>query len=146
MQDQLEKDLKTAMLARDQQTVGVVKLLKGALQNAAIAKRSDLSEEEVTKILVRQAKQRQEAIELYEKAGDSARAEAEQAELEIIEKYLPEPLTSDELAKMVEAAITELTTGDEAPHKGAVIQAVINKAGGRAGGSEIAQLVNRKMS
>lgn len=144
----MDKDLKAAMLAGDKQRAEVLRGLKNALQYEAVAQKSadrSLSDEQIQKVLAREAKKRQEAADIYQKAGESQRAETELAEKKIIEQYLPE--------QMDEAAILELVKDEIAAagsptmaDMGKIIGAVKQKAGASADGATIAKLVKDNLS
>src|SRR5579864_5824771 len=96
IQDQIESDLKSALLAGNKTTVETLRTVKSALQNEAInsgVRDSGLSDEAAQKILASEAKKRTEAAEIYAKAGATDRAQAELAEKAIIEKFLPQQMT-----------------------------------------------------
>jgi uncharacterized protein YqeY len=96
MQDQIDKDLKTALLAGDKAKVETLRGLKNALQYEAVAigsKDRSLTDEQIQKVLAREAKKRQEAADLYKQGGNQPRADAELAEKAIIDGYLPEQLS-----------------------------------------------------
>ncbi len=143
--DKLTEDMKTALKAGEKDRLSAIRLLRGMMKNAAIDKQEDLSEDEEMAILNSAAKKRRESIQAYESAGRTDLAEKEQKELNVILTYLPQPLSSDELEKMVEDAIDEL---DALTMKdmGKVMPVVIKKAKGRADGKTISELVKKKLS
>lgn len=147
MQEQIEKDLKVAMLAGDKLKVETLKGIKSACLNEAIAqgaKETGLSDEQMQKVLARESKKRAEAVEMYEKAGAGDRAETEQSEKAIIDSYLPEQM--DEAA--IEGAIKEEIAKLENPgpqNMGQVIGAVKAKLGASADGATIARLVKTNL-
>jgi uncharacterized protein YqeY len=148
VQDQLERDLKAAMLAGDKNKTEVLKGLKSALQYEAVAMNSQdrsLTDEQVQKVFAREAKKRQETAELYKNAGENARANKETAEKEIIDGYLPKKLPEEEVAKIVDEQIAELNASTQAD-MGRVIGAVRSKLGALADGAVIARLVKEKLS
>lgn len=147
IKSQIEKDLKAAMLGGDKQTTTTLRGLKSAIQYAEVAagqKDSGFDNEAVTAVLSKEAKKRQDAIELYEKANQADRAQAEAAEKVIIEQYLPAQLSDEELGALVDKAITE--TGAQGPQAmGQVIGAVKQQSAGQADGGRIAQLVKERL-
>src|SRR6266404_2231721 len=95
MQEQIERDLKTALLAGDKLTTETLKGIKNALQYEAVSKSTkpeELDEDTVQSVVAKEAKKRQEAADLYQNAGESERADKELAEKKIIAKYLPEQI------------------------------------------------------
>lgn len=146
MQEQIERDLKTAMLAGDRLKVETLKTLKSALQYEAVnrsIKLTDMSDDKVMLVLAREAKKRQEAADMYGQAGDDQRRQKEQAEKNIIDAYLPAKLSETELAELVEKEIAKNTA--TAADMGKVIGAVRAAAGASADGAVIAKLVKDKL-
>jgi uncharacterized protein YqeY len=148
MQEQLERDLKAAMLAGDKFKTEVIKGIKSALQYEAVSQRSEdrsLNDEQVQKVLARESKKRQDAVELYKNAGEQERADKESAEKEIIDAYLPKQLSEDEINKTVLKEIENSGASSQAD-MGRVIGAVRSKLGASADGAVIAKLVKEKLS
>lgn len=146
IQDKIDQDLKTAMLARDEQLVLTLRGLKSALQYQAVAKGADssLDESEVISVLQKEAKKRQEAAELYKKGQKSEQEEKELAEKAIIEKYLPEQLSEEELKKIIDH-VEEKTGGLSRENMGKAIGIVKEKTAGRANGAAIASLIRSRI-
>ena len=144
----LDQDLKQALLGGDKLKTGTLRILKSTILNEEIArgKRDQgLSDEEVLACLKKEAKKRQEAAELYEKAGSSDRAEKELAEKKIIEAYLPAAMPESEVEALVEqtiskhGAVTQQTMG-------VIIGEVKKASNGAADGAVIAKLVKTKLN
>jgi uncharacterized protein len=148
MQDQIDKDLKEAMLAGDKAKAETLRGVKSALLNEAIAtgaRDSGLSDEAIQKILARESKKRQEAADLYKQGGADDRAGKELAEKTIIDAYLPPQLSEAETAKLVGEEIAKVP--DASPQNmGQIIGAVRVRAGGTADGALIAKLVKERLS
>jgi uncharacterized protein YqeY len=148
LKQQLDADLKTALLAGDSQTATVLRGLKSAVLNVEIekgAREQGLPEPDVLAILGKEAKKRQESADMYRQGNSPERAEAEEQEKAIIEKYLPKQMEDDELAKLVDEAIA--STGASGPQAmGQVIGAVKAKTAGQADGARIAALVKEKLA
>jgi uncharacterized protein YqeY len=148
VQDQLERDLKAAMLAGDKFKTEVIKGIKSALQYEAVSQKSEdrsLGDDQVQKVMARESKKRQDAIDLYKNAGEQERAKKEQEEKEIIDAYLPKQLSEEEISKVVNEQVEN--TGASSPaDMGRVIGAVKGKLGASADGSVIARLVKEKLS
>lgn len=148
MREQIERDLKAALLGGDKKKVETLRVIKSALLNEAIAKGardSGLSDEQIQAVLARESKKRSEAAELYQKANVPERASAELAEKAIIDSYLPAQLSEAEIAELVSAEVDKFdnpTQGD----MGRIIGAVRTKAGASADGAIIARLVKEKLS
>ncbi len=148
MQQQLEDDLKKAMLAGDKARAEVIRGLKNALQYEAVAQNApdrQLGDEQIQKVLAREAKKRQEAADIYQAAGESGRAETELAEKKIIKAYLPEQMDETQLAELVKTEIAAAGSPTMVD-MGKIIGAVKAKAGASADGATIARLVKENLS
>lgn len=148
MQDEIERDLKAALLAGDKQKVETLKIIKSALLYEAVNRsldRAQMTDEQVQLVMSREAKKRQEAADMYRQGGENERADKELEEKVIIEKYLPEQLGENELAAMIDL---ELVEHPEASIKdmGKIIGAVKTKTGSAGDGALIARLVKEKLT
>lgn len=137
--EQAREDVKAAMKARDRERAGALRLVVDVLQQDAKFGKGD----EVA-VLQRERKKRVEAAEAYEKAGRSEQAAAERFEAELIEGYLPQQLSDEELAELVEAAIAETGAGEQR-QMGQVMSALMPKVGGRADGKRVSAAVRQKL-
>ena len=148
LQERVDSDLKEAMRAKDATKLNVLRMLKSALKYAAIAKsdaEAELSDAEAVQVIRKQAKQRQDSIESFEKGGRAELAEKEKEELAILNTYLPQGMTPDELAKVVRETIAELGATSKA-QMGAVMKALQAKVGGRADGKTLSSEVQKQLS
>lgn len=143
MIEKIEADLKTAMLERDQFRVSVLRSLLNSIKTTAKDQKTELSKAEIIKVLQKEAKQRDEASVAFTKGGAEDRAQAEQAERKIIEEYLPEPMSDDELDALVEAAIE--VHGADSKNMGQIISEVVKQADGKADGSRVAAKVRGRL-
>ncbi len=147
MKDALNADLKAAMLARNTFLTDVIKGLKAAILNQEIAEQKrekGLSDQEVEALFAREAKKRLEAAALYQQGGNSAMADKERAEYELIMKYLPEQMSETKITELVVAAIAQ-SGANSAKDMGKVIGMVKAKAGNSADGSLIAKIAGSKL-
>jgi hypothetical protein len=148
LQERVDSDLKEAMRAKDTRKLGVLRMLKSALKYATIAKsgaEAQLSEAEAAQVARKQAKQREDSIESFEKGGRSELAAKEKEELSILNTYLPQAMNSDELAKVVRETIAETGATSKA-QMGGVMKALQAKVAGRADGKMLSQEVSRQLS
>ena len=148
LQQHVNSDLKEAMRAKDATKLNVLRMLKSALKYAAIAKsdaEAELSDAEAVQVIRKQAKQRQDSIESFEKGGRAELAEKEKEELAILNTYLPQGMSPDELAKVVRETITELGATSKA-QMGAVMKALQAKVGGRADGKTLSSEVQKQLT
>jgi len=145
LQEQLEADLITALKAHEDLKVSTLRLLKTAVKNMAIEKKTDKIEDaDVIRVIQKQAKQRQDSIKSFADAGREEMAAKEQAELDILESYLPAPLSDDELTRAVDTAIEETGASVKAD-MGKVMKAVMLATGGRADGKKVSAAVSQKL-
>ena len=148
LEQRIEQDLKTALLAGDKVKVTTLRGLKSVLLYAKVAagtRDESLSDEAVIALLSKEAKKRQESADLYKQGGSQERADAELTEKALIETYLPTQLDEAELRKIVEEVIAE-THASGMADMGRVIGAVRAKTQGTADGAAIAQLVKERLS
>lgn len=148
LEERIEQDIKTALLARDSQRVSVLRGLKAALLNVKVAtgkRETGLEDAEVVSVLAKEAKKRQESADLYKQGGDQVRHDAELAEKVIIDEYLPQPLSDKEVTDIIDQVIAD--TGATGPQAiGQVIGQVKAKAGPAADGAIIAKLVKDRLT
>lgn len=143
LQEKLTAELKASMLARDADRTATLRLVKSALGYVQIEKKTEqLPDTEVTAVLQREAKRRRDARDEYEKGGRPELAAKEQAELVIIEEFLPKALSAEELEALVRAVIAETgATGKK--DMGLVMKAAQARAAGRADGKLLSGVVGR---
>ncbi|MEI6716110.1 MAG: GatB/YqeY domain-containing protein [Candidatus Saccharibacteria bacterium] len=142
---QLEADLASAAKARDQIRLSVLRLLKSALKNYEIEVGHDATPQEIMTVLQREAKKRQDSINQYGSANRQDLVDEEQAELEILEEYLPPKLSDEDLDKLVAQAIQE-TAASSPADMGKVMQAVMKLAGAGADGKVVSEKVKSALS
>ncbi|MSU20273.1 MAG: GatB/YqeY domain-containing protein [Pedosphaera sp.] len=141
--ERVSQELKAAMLARDAERLSTLRLLKSALGYAQIERKTEtLPDADVVVIVQKEIKKRRDAIEHYEKGGRSESAALEQREVKVLESFLPQPLTPEELAQLVRDTIQEVGASSK-KEMGLVIKAVQAKAAGRADGKTISALVGK---
>lgn len=147
LEDRLNQDLKAALLGGDKVKATTLRTLKAVLLNYKVAegkRDSGITDEEVTTLLSKEAKKRQESADLYRQGGSPERAEAELAEKAVIEAYLPAQLSEAEVAQLVDEAIAA-TGASSLQDMGKVIGQVRAEAGASADGSLIARLVKQRL-
>lgn len=145
LKDQIISDLTAAMKAKDADRLGVLRMVKANLMNRQIDKGSELTDEEVTKALQSLVKQRRDSIEQYEKAGRAELAAKEAAEIAVIEAYLPQAASVEEIAAAVDAAVAE-TGASSMKEMGAVMKAALSILAGRsADGKMVSEAVKARL-
>lgn len=148
IKEQIEKDIKQAMLAGDKTLVTTLRGIKSAILYAEVAAGSrdqGLDDQTVTTLLQKEAKKRQESSELYAQGGNSEKAAAELAEKEVIAKYLPAQMSEEEIKDLVVAKAQELGLGSPA-QMGQLIGAVKQVARAAADGALIARLAKEQLN
>lgn len=147
LKDRLRGDLTTAIKSRDELRAATLRLALTAITNEEVAGKTarELSDEEVVRVLIREARKRREAAEAFAQGGRADRAERERAEGEVIEGYLPAQLSDDEVRDLVAAAIAE--AGVSSPQQmGQVMRIVTPRVAGRAEGGRVAAEVRRQLA
>ena len=148
VQKRVDEDLKDAMRAKDAARLSVLRLLKAALKNATIEKvgaDGELNDADAIAVIRKQVKQRQDSIESFEKGGRAELADKEKQELAILNTYLPQGMSPDELTKVVRETIAELGATSKA-QMGAVMKALQAKVSGRADGKTLSSEVARQLN
>ena len=145
--DSLQNDLKAALLSGDRFAGEVLRGLKAAILNEEVAKQkrdTGLDDAEIEQVIAREVKKRRESIAMYEQNGRSDLAETEQRELAVLEKYLPEQLSDDDIRQLVRAEISAHEAVDRKA-MGKIIGAVKSKTGTAADGQVIARIVKEEI-
>jgi len=147
LKERLRADLNDAMRARDQVRMRTLRLALSSITKEEVAGASarELSDEEVVKVLTREARKRREAAEAFGAAGRAEQAAAERAEGEILATYLPAQLSDDELGALVSEAIAE-TGASGMQGMGQVMKTLTPRIAGRADGARVAAEVRRRLS
>jgi len=146
LKEQLRADLTDAMRSRDQVRLRTLRMALTSITNEEVSGDSvhELSDDQVLKVLTREAKKRREAADAFAAAGRTEQAEAERAEGEVLSTYLPAQLPDEELTALVAAAIAE-TGATGMPAMGKVMKVVTPQVAGRAEGGRVAAEVRRQL-
>ena len=143
--EEIEDELKDAMKARDAERRDALRLILNSLKNSEKELQRPLTEDEELQVLQRERKKRIEAAEAFRAGGREAQADAEEAELEILEEFMPEPLSEDEIEEIVDDVIAEVGATSMAD-LGRVMADVMPQIAGRADGSTVSQIVREKLA
>jgi uncharacterized protein YqeY len=146
--ERIDSDLKDAMRAKATLKLGVLRMLKAALKNAAIEKSgadAQMSDADVAQVIRKQVKQRQDSIESFEKGGRAELAAKEKEELSILQTYLPQQMSAEEIKKIVQETIL-LTNASSKAQMSIVMKAVQEKVAGRVDGKTLSQEVQKQLS
>jgi uncharacterized protein YqeY len=146
LKEQIAGDMVTAMKAKDAARTSTLRMLKSAISYREIEKGSALDDEELSKLLRSQLKQRRDSVEQYEKGGREDLAQKETAEIAIIETYLPQAASSEEIEQAVTAAMAQ-TGASSMKEMGAVMKAtMVILAGKNPDGRVVSEMVKKKLS
>ncbi|OLD70709.1 MAG: glutamyl-tRNA amidotransferase [Verrucomicrobia bacterium 13_1_20CM_4_55_9] len=148
LSERVDSELKTAMREKNAIKLGVLRMLKAALTNAIIEKGgadSKVTDAEAAQVIRKQVKQRQDSIESFEKGGRAELAAKEKEELSILQSYLPQGMSADEISKVVRETIAEVGASSKA-QMGAVMKALQAKVAGRADGKTLSAEVQKQLS
>lgn len=144
--DRLSEDLTAAMRSRDALRLGALRMAKAALMNREVERGRALDEAESQQVMASLIKQRRDSIEQFQKAGRTDLADKEQAEIAVLEAYLPPPVGEAELQQAVDDAVRETGAGS-AKDMGKVMKAVMARlAGAQVDGKLVSELVKRRLS
>jgi uncharacterized protein len=141
----LEEDLREAMRERDEARRDALRLILASLRSAEKELQRPLSDDEELQVLQRERKRRLEAAEAFRAGGREEQANAEEAELQVLEEFMPEPLSEEELERIVDNAIAECGA-TSMRDLGRVMADVMPQVAGRADGSAVSQLVREKLA
>jgi hypothetical protein len=148
IQDQIDSDIKDAMRAKEADKLSVLRLLKAALKNASIEKggaEAKLEDAEAMAVIRKQVKQRQDSVAGFEKGGRPELAAKENAEMDILNTYLPKAMSESELNQIVADSIAETGATSKA-QMGAVMKVATAKAAGQVDGKTLSQAVQKALS
>lgn len=143
--ERLNNEMKQAMKNKDKDKLSVIRMIKTSIQNEAIKLGRDLSEEEELTVLSREMKQRKDSLNEFDKAGRPDLVEKLQTEIAIVELYMPEQLSEEEVSGIVKETIEETDAKSKADI-GKVMAAIMPKVKGKADGSLVNKLVQQHLS
>jgi hypothetical protein len=145
LENKIKEDLKASLKERDELRSSVLRLLLSDIKNASIEKRAELSDEEIIEVISRSVKKRKDSIESYKRGGREDLVKKEEDELKILQVYLPEQMSEEEIEKLVEETISEVGASSPAEF-GKVMEKVMGKAKGKAEGKTASRIVKEKLS
>ena len=145
LSDRLTEDLTLAMKSRDQLRMDVIRMIKAAILNKEVELKRDLDDAEMSRVMTILVKQRRESVEQFEKAQRTELAAKERREIEIIESYLPKPLSPQDIEAIVASAFAE-TGSRSLKDMGAVMKTVMARLAGQSiDGKQVSDLVRSKL-
>jgi len=149
LHSQIKEEIKEAMKAKEATRLSVLRGLVTAFTNELVAQKripgEELSDEDALAVIKRSAKQRKDSIEQFTKGGRPELAQAEEAELKVLEGYLPKMMSKEEILKIAETKKEELSINDKSK-MGMLVGAVMKELAGRADGSDVKDVVNELLS
>jgi uncharacterized protein YqeY len=143
--EQIRKDMLTALKSGEKDKSQTLKMVMATIKNAQIESEQELTDEEVEKILRKETKKIGDSIQQYQKMERDDLVEKEKQDLEIIEEYLPELMTEEEISKVVEQKIEQLGATDMRD-MGKVMGTVMNELNGKADGNTVKNIVQSKLA
>ncbi|HVF27627.1 MAG TPA: GatB/YqeY domain-containing protein [Pyrinomonadaceae bacterium] len=146
LKQRITTDLTTAMKAKDAERTSVLRMVKAAVMNREIEKGGELGEDELTKTFQSLVKQRRDSVEQFEKAGREELAAKERAEIAVIEEYLPQAASREEIERAVADAVAELGATSMKEMGGVMKAAQAKLAGRNADGRTVSEIVKAKLS
>ena len=145
MKEKIQTDYISAFKNKDTLTKDVLSLVKGAIQNAEINKKEDLTDDEIISIIEKQIKMRNDAVVEFEKAGRTTLVEQYNNEIKILEKYMPEKLSNDEINSIIEETINDVKP-EGMKDFGRIMKEITPKLKGRADISSVSTIIKSKLN
>ena len=144
LRERLSEEMKNAMKARDDLRLSAIRLIRAAVKNKDIELKRELNDQEIVEVIATLGKQRRESIRLFGEAGRRDLVEKEEKELAVLLDFLPQQLSRDEVAALVEKVITECGA-QGGKDMGRVMKALTPHVAGRADGKTVSDLVREKL-
>lgn len=144
LNDRINEDIKTSMKEKDNFKLGVIRMVKGAIQLAKINLKHELSDEEVVDVISKQIKMRKDSIKEFENAGRNDLAEQNQKEIEILNHYMPEQLSESEIAKIIEDAFQKINPTSQ-KQMGLIMKEISPQLKGKADMGEVNKIIKSKL-
>lgn len=147
LKDKIQEDLKAAMIAKNEEALSTIRMLKSALQYFEIQKGGagyEATDEDVIEVVGREIKKRKESIEMFEKGGRAELAEKESKEMDILKGYLPQQLSEEEIRNLIDDAISQ-TGASTMQDMGKVMGMLSPKIKGKADGGLVSSIVREKL-
>ena len=144
LNDRINEDIKNAMKEKDNFKLGVIRMVKGAIQLAKINLKHELSGAEVIDVIAKQIKMRKDSIREFENANRNDLVEQNQKEIEILNKYMPEQLTEEEITKIIEEAFSKINPTSQ-KQMGLIMKEISPKIKGKADMGEVNKIIKKKL-
>jgi uncharacterized protein YqeY len=145
LEERLVEEMKLAMKSNEKLKLSTIRMIRSALKNKEIDLRKKLEDEDIVKVIQAMVRKGEESVEQFQTGGRMDLVEKEKSEIEIMKSFLPQPLSQEEILKMIDQSIQE-TQASSLKDLGKVMKSVMPKIGGKADGKLINQLVKEKLS
>jgi len=145
LEERLVEEMKQTMKSNDKLRLSTIRMIRSALKNKEIELRKKLEDEDVVKVIQVMVRKGEESVEQFQTGGRGDLVEKEKKEIEILKSFLPQPLTQEEILKIIDQSIQE-TQASSLKDIGKVMKSVMPKIGGKADGKLINQLVKERLS
>jgi len=145
LEERLVEEMKQALKSNDKLRLSTIRMIRSALKNKEIELRKKLEDEEVVKVIQAMVRKGEESVEQFQTGGRMDLVEKEKKEIEILKSFLPQPLSQEEILKIIDQSIQE-TQASSLKDIGKVMKSVMPKIGGKADGKLINQLVKERLS
>jgi uncharacterized protein YqeY len=145
LEERLVEEMKQAMKSSDKLRLSTIRMVRSALKNKEIELRKKLEDEDIVKVIQVMVRKGEESVEQFQTGGRMDLVEKEKSEIEILKSFLPQPLSQEEILKIIDQSIQE-TQASSPKDIGKVMKSVIPKIGGKADGKLINQLVKERLS
>ena len=141
----ISEDMKTLMRAKDTARLGAVRLLQASIKQKEVDERIELTDDQVLSVIQKMLKQRKDSIEAYLKANRQDLIDQEQLEIDVLTKYMPEPLSDAEVSKIIDDVIAEVNATDM-KDMGKVVGVLKSQISGRADMGQVSKIVREKLT
>ncbi len=145
LEERLMEEMKEAMKANDKSRLSTIRMLRSAIKNKEIEQRGKLDDEGIYKVIQAMVRKGEESIEQFKAGGRMDLVEKERREIEILNSFLPQPLSKEEILTIIDEVVAE-TQATSLKDMGKVMKSVMPKLGGRADGKVVNQLVKERLS
>jgi uncharacterized protein YqeY len=145
LEERLVEEMKQAMKSNDKLRLSTIRMIRSALKNKEIELRKKLEDEDVVKVIQAMVRKGEESVEQFQTGGRMDLVEKEKKEIEILKSFLPQPLSQEEILKIIDQSIEE-TQASSLKEIGKVMKSVMPKIGGKADGKLVNQLVKERLS
>ena len=144
LNERIQDDLKNAMKEKDNFKLGVIRMVKGAIQLAKINSKDELSDEQIVDVISKQIKMRKDSINEFSKAGRTDLVEQNEKEIEILNEYMPEQLSNEEIEKIIDEAF-QVVNPTNPKQMGLIMREVSTKLKGRADMGEVGKIIKNRL-